>query len=394
MPALQLRSHIPISAPARREPADGTEPPLRAVVGCEPAWFHRRCGVDFSERWHRDPYYRRESLAVMKRALCQAFPNAGQWRLDRDDDLSTISGCYGICVIPAAFGRSIRFGPDRWPMLEAGSPLSADEVERLDAGRALDSPLVADLFRQMDTIEREQGTIHGYLNWQGVLNNAFHLRGQEIFLDLVDRLDLAHQLFSVVCEAMIGLAQMVQERQRRSGFAINQLDVSNCTMNMVSPRTYRAVLFRYDERIAAGFERFGAHTCNWDATPYLEALRELPNVGYLDMGVASDLAKARRLFPEARRAVLYSPVRLQEAPLDEIRDDVRRIFRDLSPCDVVLADIQAGTPDARVNEVLAICRALASRDDGVQDREVEAVESPPQTAGRGEALTIPLGGPE
>src|SRR3990170_4888365 len=198
MPALQLRSHIPISAPARREPADGTEPPLRAVVGCEPAWFHRRCGVDFSERWHRDPYYRRESLAVMKRALCQAFPNAGQWRLDRDDDLSTISGCYGICVIPAAFGRSIRFGPDRWPMLEADSPLSADEVERLDADRALDSPLVADLFRQMD---------------------------------LVDRPDLAHQLFSVVCEAMIGLAQMVQERQRRSGFAINQLDVSNCTMN-------------------------------------------------------------------------------------------------------------------------------------------------------------------
>ncbi|MDR7485304.1 MAG: hypothetical protein QN187_08235 [Armatimonadota bacterium] len=369
----QLRSHIPISAPARREPADGTEPALRAVVGCEPAWFHRRCGVDFSERWHRDPYYRYETLSTMKRALCQAFPDAGQWSLDRDDDLSTLSGCYGICLIPAAFGRPIRYGHDRWPTPEAGPLLSTDEVERLDADRAVNSFMVADLFRQMDIIEREWGAIHGYLNWQGVLNNAFHLRGQEIFLDLVDRPDLADHLFSVICEAMIRLAQAVQERQRRSGFSINQLDVSNCTMNLVSPRTYRTALFAYDERIATSFERFGVHTCNWDATPYLETLRALPNVGYLDMGLASDLTKARALFPDARRAVLYSPVRLREASLDDIGNDLRRIFRDLSPCDVVLADIQAGTPDARVNQVLAICRALSSGADGRQDREVGAV---------------------
>ena len=75
MPVLQLRNHIPISGPARREPVDGTESPMRVSLGFEPAWYHQRCGVDFSERWHRDPYYRHDTL-VKTKELHRAFPNA------------------------------------------------------------------------------------------------------------------------------------------------------------------------------------------------------------------------------------------------------------------------------------------------------------------------------
>jgi len=374
LPVLKLRSYIPMGAPARREPADGTESPLRVVLGFEPAWFHRRCGVDFSERWHRDPYYRRDALAAMKRELCRDFPNAGQWDPDQDGDLATLSGCYGICVIPAAFGLAMRYAPDRWPVLDPESTLSVEQVERLDSARALDSPLVADIFRQIDTVEREWGGIDGYLNWQGVLNNAFHIRGQEIFLDMLERPDLAHHLFSVICETMIRLAAMVQERQRRSGFPVDQFDVSNCTMNMVSPRTYREMLVRYDERIARSFARFGVHTCNWNVTPYLGVLRGLPDMGYLDMGMASDLRKAREAFPEARRAVLYSPVRLVETSPGELRQDMARIFDELSPCDVVIADIQADTPDERVNSVLTTCRILEAGEGAICGRGVGILE--------------------
>jgi hypothetical protein len=129
-------------------------------------------------------------------------------------------------------------------------------------------------------------------------------------------------------------------------------------MNMISPRAYREFVFPYDKRIAESFERFGVHTCNWNVTPYLEELRRLPKVGYLDMGMMSDMKKARALFPEARRAVMYSPVKLQDAPVEEIRKDMERIYQELSPCDVVMADIQATTPDSRVNELLQICRTL------------------------------------
>jgi hypothetical protein len=360
MPVLQLRNHIPISAPARREAADGTESDMRVSLGFEPAWFHRRCGVDFGERWHTDPYYRHDTLARMKKELCSAFPTVAYWSMDYKDDLWTLSGCYGAYVISWVFGCSLRYAADRWPVV-AGSAFSQQDMERLTAESLLSGAPVEELFKQMDIIESESGKIHGYLNWQGILNNAFQLRGQRIFLDMIDCPDLVHSIFSLICDVMIALAQRVQARQRRSGFYVNHFCVSNCTVNMISPQFYRDFVFPYDKRIAESFERFGVHTCNWDVTPYLEELRKLPRVGYLDMGMTSDMPKARALFPEARRAVLYSPVKLQEAPIEEIRKDMEGIYKELSPCDVVMADVQATTPDSRVNELLQICCELEER---------------------------------
>jgi len=358
MAVLQLRNHIPISSPARREPADGTESPLRVSLGFEPAWFHRRCGVDFSKRWHTDPIYRHDTLVAMKAELHRAFPTVEYWDVNRTDDTWTISGVYGAFFIPQVFGCQLQYAPDRWPTIVRKAELSLEELTRLRLDDLLNAPVVTDLFRQMDIIERAAGKIHGYLNWQGVLNNAFNIYGQAIFVDMVDKPELAHKFFALICDAMIALAQRVQEQQRRSGFYINQLDLSNCVMNMISPRMYREFIFPYDKKIAESFERFGVHTCNWNVTPYLRVLSELPKMGYLDMGIRSDMRKARETFPEARRAVMYSPVRLQEASSEEIRTDIEKIRDELAPCDIVMADIQATTPDARVNELLQICRSL------------------------------------
>jgi hypothetical protein len=37
---------------------------------------------------------------------------------------------------------------------------------------------------------------------------------------------------------------------------------------------------------------------------------------------------------------------------------MEQIYLELAPCDVVLADIQATTPDSRVNELLDICHKI------------------------------------
>ena len=358
MPVLRLRNHIPIGAPARREPADGTEAPLRVSLGFEPAWFYVRCGVDLSERWHTDPCYRHDALATMKAALCRAFPEVDYWDENKTEDLWTLSGCYGAYVVPALFGCTLGYAPDRWPVIASRPAMDLAALADLDADALLQGALVADLERQMDTIEAEGGMIHGYLNWQGILNNAFNVMGQQVFVEMGDRPQLVHRLLALICEVMIRLAQQVQQRQRASGFEIDQLDVSNCVMNMISPRSYRDYVFPYDKSVAESFRWFGVHTCNWDVTPYLEVLRELPNVGYLDMGMMSDMRRARDLFPEARRAVLYSPVTLHEASKETIARDMARIYQDLAPCDVVMADIRADTPDDRVCYLLQACRDL------------------------------------
>jgi hypothetical protein len=357
---LKLRNHIPIAGPARREPADGTESPFRVSLGFEPAWYANRCGIDFSERWHTDPMYRHETLKTMKDVLVRLFPEAGLWDREDPSDLATISGAYGAYPIAHAFGIPLVYAKDRWPALEGGCKLSDIQVDALTPETIINGPVVETLFDQMELIERRWGKIHGYLNWQGVLNNAFNMRGEKIFLDLLDNPERVHRFFDVITDVMIRLAGMVQERQRDSGFYVDQLSVSNCVMNMISPEQYARFVRPYDTRIAESFERFGVHTCNWDVTPYIDVLSDLPKLGYLDMGMMSDMAQVRRVFPETYRAVLYSPVKLQDAKPEEIRRDLERIYHDLGPCDLVMADIQWTTPDTRVRELLRMCADIAS----------------------------------
>jgi hypothetical protein len=359
---LKLRNHIPIAAPARREPADGTEPPFRVSLGFEPGWFTRRCEVKFTDQWHRDPEYRYKTLKAMKAELVRAFPEVPYWDPENNRDLATISGIYGAYPIPHAFGIPLIYREDRWPALDPERKLSVEEIENLEADRVLNSFVVEDIFRQMDVIEQQWGTIHGYLNWQGVLNNAFNLRGQEIFLDMFDKPEMVRYFFSVITEVMIGLARKIQERQRASGFQVDQFSVSNCVMNMISPEAYAEFVRPCDRRIAESFERFGVHTCNWDVTPYIEVLTELPKLGYLDMGMMSDMRRVRETFPDTYRAVLYSPVKLQEGSPEEIRKDMEKIYNDLGPCDLVMADIQASTPDERVQVLLDMCADIGNRD--------------------------------
>lgn len=354
----QLRNHIPIGGPARRKPTDGSETDMRVSLGFEPTWFVRRCGVDLGERWHKDPYARREALEKMKAELMRAFPGVPYWRKDDPRDLATISGVYGAYPIPHLFGIPLRYYPDQWPELDPNRKLTVEEIERLDVDSVLASPMMDELFAQMETIESEWGQIHGYLNWQGVLNNAFTIRGQEIFMDIYERPEFVHRFFDLIADVMIGFALRVQKRQRESGFLIDQLSVSNCVVNMISPADYAAYVRPRDARIGTHFDRFGVHTCNWNITPYIGPLSEIPRLGYLDMGMDSDMRRVRETFPEARRAVMYSPWKLHQAPIEEIRGDMEKVHDELAPCDVVMADIQADTPDERVQAMLAICREL------------------------------------
>ena len=355
----QLRSHIPIAAPARREAADGAEPPLRVVLGFEPRWFRERCEVDFSQRWHSDPDYRRSTLIAMRNQLRRSFPEVSQWDGEEERHTATISGVFGIGVIPAAFGIPLRYYADRWPHLEPGYELGDRAAEQLTAEAALASPFVEGLLRQIDDMAAKWGTVYGDLNWQGVLNLAFHLRGQQIFADMAERPDLAAHLFGVIAEVLVRLAQTVQQRQRASGFDIDYMCLSNCTINMISPAMYGRILAPVDARVADSFARFGVHTCNWNATPYFPALSQLPKLGYIDMGMQSDLVKAKSLFPGARRAVMYTPGRLKEVSPDQLRADLERIWRELAPCDVVLADIPWDTPDETVRWFYGVSRQIS-----------------------------------
>ena len=170
----------------------------------------------------------------------------------------------------------------------------------------------------MDEIQQLTGSARGYLNWQGVLNTAFRLRGQEIFIDMVLAPNRARHIFEVVTETMIQSVKMLYARQRQAGVDNQFLSISNCTVNMAGPRPYEELLLPCDRRIRSEFQDFGIHNCAWSVTPYLDAYATIAGVGYIDMGLHSDMKKAHQLFPDARRNLLYTSMDLKDKSDEEL----------------------------------------------------------------------------
>ncbi len=347
--AHQLRSYIAPACPATRAPCDGTESDMRIEFGFTPRWYREACEIDFSEPWHLDPMARRASVVRMRKELNRRFPSLQLGGPDPENAPATIDGIHGALTMALIFGIGADYYADNWPAARHDY-LSEQAIMALKVPDLPSVPVMSHILEQMEVIEREFGRIEGYLNWQGVLNNAFRIRGPEIFSDLMMNPELANHLFDLITQTMIAGMRLVYERQAETGFVVRHATLSNCVVNMVSPELYREHVFPWDRKISESFEFFGIHNCAWNVDPYIEDYARIEKLGYVDMGIMSDLAKAKRLCPNARRAIMYTPTDLVNKPTEELRKDLALIRRDLSPCDIVMADIDAGTPDERVVE--------------------------------------------
>ncbi|MBD3373881.1 hypothetical protein GF406_02500 [candidate division KSB1 bacterium] len=355
-PRSQLISYIAPAAPATRKPATGRESFLRPEIGFTPRWFYEHLGIDFGEKWHTDPAYRLESRKKMVNELTNRFPF---YTISRDHSWDVLTGTFGACTIAGIYGLDIHFEPDQWPACmpcDTGAELYDSPLPDLDQ-----NPFFRDLEQQMDWITAKVGAIEGYINWQGVLNNAYRLRGEELLMDMATEPETVKSLFENVTMTMIKAAKRVYERQTRSGIKTRFFTVSNCFVNMVSPSQYRDLLLPFDQQIANTFELIGVHNCAWNATPYLQEYAKIPGVGYLDMGMNSDLQKAKSLFPQTRRAIMYTPMDVTRKSLFEIRQDLETIAQHYGPCDMVFADLDIGTEDRKIIQLVEICQQLSDK---------------------------------
>ncbi len=354
--AESLISYIALSAPATRRPASGGEPFLRPEVGFTPKWYHDALGIDFGERWHTEPVYRQDSIRRMADEVQRRFGkrNIG-WISDPDEPKDLLTGTFGACTVAAIYGIPIIYASDNWPNC-AHQYLRAEQVDSLEPPDLDSNPFFNRLMQQVEWIAQEVGQVEGYINWQGVLNNAYRLRGEELFVDMALEPGRAQHLFACVATTMQDAAQRLYDRQRQTGIDVQHFTVSNCLVNMVSAEQYRELLLPHDQHFAEMFGLLGIHNCAWNADPYIPQYARISNVGYIDMGLKSDLVAAKAAFPDARRAIMYPPTDLENKPFTEIQSDLERIAREYAPCDIVFADIESGTPDERTVAIMNLCQ--------------------------------------
>jgi uroporphyrinogen-III decarboxylase len=356
----QLISYIALGAPATRRPATGKLPYLRPEIGFTPNWYHQSLGIDFCEKWHTNPAYRKQSLAEMRQEIDSRFPGNQIGKNGEDKTTDLLTGLFGACSIAAIYGIPIRYESDQWPVTEHVH-ISDEEMVNLRPPELSVNPFFQKIMEQVDWIARNEGKVYGFMNWQGVLNNAQRIRGQELFMDFYMNPEGVKNLLNCVCTTMIDAAKILQQKQRESGVEFTFFTVSNCLVNMLSPELYAEFVLPFDRKIAESFDTIGIHNCAWSATPYLGDYAKVPKVGYIDMGMDSDLEKAKSLFPETRRAIMYTPMDVANKTLEQIRNDMEFITEKYGPCDIVFADIEFGTPDEKVMELIKICNDISKK---------------------------------
>lgn len=356
----QLISYISPAGPATRRPGNGNEPFLRPEVGFTPNWFHQKLHIDFDESWHTDPAIRRDTVIQMRKELRRRFPGTKVGRTDHSDNPpDLLTGTYGACSIAAIYGVPIIYAKDNWPNC-AHQYLNEKETEQLEPPDLETNGHFRALMKQVDWIAHREGRVEGFINWQGVLNNAQRLRGQDLFIDMMTNPDLANHLFNCVTSTMIDAARCLHARQHETGVDVRFFTMSNCLVNMVSSEQYAQFLLPCDQRIANAFETVGIHNCAWNANPYLDDYAKILNIAYIDMGQDSELSRARKLFPQGRRAIMYTPMDVASKSLATIRTDLEKIANEYGPCDIVAADIEDSTPDQRVRDFIDLCYEISS----------------------------------
>ncbi len=334
---------------------------MRAEVGFTPQWYRHFCDLEFGERWHADPDLRMHGWERICAQLRRRFPgrNIGGCEADTPPDLLT--GTYGGCVVSSIYGQGIQYWENNWPAATHDGELADAQANTLEPPNLASNALFTNILKQMDRIEQLTGTIRGFLNWQGVLNTAFRLRGNQIFMDMIDEPERARRIFRCVADTMLDGYRRVHERQRAAGTDYQFGTTGNCVVNMISPKHYEEFLLPFDLKLRSAFKNFGIHNCAWSVTPYIEAYARVPDLGYIDMGLASDLPAVKRMFPDARRNVLYTAMDMMNKSEAQIRNDFERIAHELGPCDLGLPNMELGVTDERILFALNLCEELSSR---------------------------------
>ncbi len=326
----------------------------------DPNWWHRNYGISFERPFYFDPPTLVENDLRMRRALYERF-GLGESKPEARPIVGSMFIAGGF-IVPALLGVELRFFPDRnpWPLI---ANLGREEILRLEPPEIESTWPMTELIRTMDALEAEFGYLAGDFNAGGILNNALDLRGQQLFVDMLEDRELVEHLFSVVGETQARVMEYVKRRTGTSSIAVNRsilnVDASihvngNCSVQMVSPRLYRDTLFEPESRLAHRLRPYGIHHCGCNMHLFASMYAEL-QPAFCDVGWGSDVARCSELLPDTFLNLRLDPKRMLNLPADEIRRDATGLLaacgrtRQVGLCAI---NLDARTPDANVFALL------------------------------------------
>jgi hypothetical protein len=338
--------------------------PFEAVFN--PRWWHRAAGISFTRDFYFDPATRARNDLIMRRVLHERFGQIGLG--EADPQPRAVAGSLHVAggfVIPALLGADIRFEADAAPQ-PLPFDLAPDALERLAAQDWRIRWPMSELIAGWDSQEAAGGRLVGDLNTDGVLNAAYHFYGQALFADFHDAPERVRRVLELIGQLIVEVAGYVRSRTGSCSISVNRMvehvDTrlflhANCSVQMISPASYRALHLPVEQDMARRMQPFGVHHCGDNMHRMAGAYAGL-GVAFADVGWGSDVTACRAALPEAFLNLRLSPVRMLACTPGEVAADAEQLLQAAGPLEktgLCCINMDHGTPD---ENLFAIYRVI------------------------------------
>ena len=338
--------------------SSGTHRPIPASFWPHANYWYDHCGILFTESGYANPDYMIQRSLQQQKYLYKKFGHLGVG--DPEPEAQPIVNCFATTTMGAILGCKVVFLENDEPY---ALPRNVTDEELADYAVPVDFENIFPISVYLDEaryLQRKFGRAQISVNYQSVLNNALKFRGEQLMMDFYLDPDIARRVLDICFQTMENLRGYINQKNREFGWPTDDRRVQsdNCTVQLISPETYRDFVLPFDKILAEKYARnYGVHHCGQSMHKYAPHYGVLKSARWYDIGFGSDVAECIRHYQdrelEKEFVVRYGPVRLLNAASGEVREEVRSLV-DAGATSLLILGVDSMTPDENIETYLQV----------------------------------------
>ena len=306
--------------------------PLPVDLVFSPKWWNKQTGITFDSDFFFHPSRRVEDERKMEQHLYEKWGHYGMGG-DRQIDRPEIGAVHLASgyLLSQMTGCKVDYHEAAPPNVNC---LYMDSLDTRPIEGAFESHVFKDFFKMREELKARFGYVTGDVNWSGILNIALDLRGQDLFIDMIEEPEKCAAFISSLADMVEKFTDDLQGTSNSTSISVNRtvrhfdepvLLHSECSLTMVSEDIYQEYLLPYDLKWSRKNVPFGIHYCGSDPHRFAKAFSLIPNLAFLDLGFGGDVSVLRSHLPNAFLNLRLSPVELAKNTIDEIKETIFRL---------------------------------------------------------------------
>lgn len=340
------------------------------ILDPHPKFNHRFFGMDYGETYHRDPIYRARELERLQREQFECYHRytaVVPARSFRETHTLPAVGIQPLDFLNAALGGRLLYSADEavWTLDHPLSHIDGmADVEKLPELDWPNVPIFQEYCAQFDTLRRyfpgfqpggfqniefQRGPDRATMVIHSPYTTAFRLMGERIFEFMLLEPEIAEALFDYIWRQYWNLFEC---SCRRYQWIPDGIHIGDCAATMLSPELFRDFSLPRYRKLAQECKRFRLHSCGPSAH-LIDLFAQIPFMDGLQIGMGSDYARLRKLFPEVPVLAFLSPALIRNGTPEAVVSALEEIVRDLgNQYEIFLSSVDPDTAPETLTAML------------------------------------------